>query len=785
MHNSLGKIVIWHWFSVSFGDEIELILTLHGRFIAMSGRTNASVAPPAPIVFTRPRGVAIHVPFYNLKNKEAIRPCFVGQFHRLGELFTWLSLLPDTYTGEYKHSTKLIPGGNKDKAEDHWTSVFHIFAPLRGYQAPIFDLFFRPNFERWELRYLREDPNELLGTVVAILPRAKEKFKASVFFFGAPVKDVKEAPDHLKNHPFFKLRGPLYKTQDLNEAIRRSYSPALARWQDQQRLILEARQEFAPFLIKQTKCSVRLLVSNKIGTKMIPLRMNPSCPEFLYGWTCVFPWCLNYLRLASGLVFDTTFFCLRPYTLSLLLAVIGNESLVLALSVSPTEGAGSYNRIFSYIEELIRNRKNVSVGAEVSWADDDPVVGKGTDFDDDGEEMDRAEIAALNAEGGTRTTDSETQDDLKVFSDDETEGDGAPLPVYEDDFPTPDPPAFDADLLNTLPLISDQGTALHAFVSGRHIAWKLCHRHIIQAVGPKSPAAAYVIRMLRCNNQAEYERVCRAIDVQLRERYPDQKYPKNFSYVLHMLSAKEDDHPEHILGDIRVWARFHRFSCPTTSNCIESIHARLNALVRNVRSFHQRLAIVMEYLFDRYNRRNTWVNDAFKRNKGLCYPPPDKLAESEDAVAKAKFYIALHTARGWPGPSLKREFPPEDPELEIVPRFEVHNTELEPPTSWNRTPESAGSDTAPEASAPLKRKDLHLFINGNHDTNKGRIAWDICWLVMRRTPRTKWTNSGANFAAAVFDAGKDIPLTGPSTPAEEGQWRARCDVLADSYFGRE
>jgi hypothetical protein len=53
------------------------------------------------------------------------------------------------------------------------------------------------------------------------------------------------------------------------------------------------------------------------------------------------------------------------------------------------------------------------------------------------------------------------------------------------------------------------------------------------------------------------------------------------------------------------WARWMRLGCPTTSNAAESVHAKLNARVHTARTFLERLGIVKELLFIRYEERNS------------------------------------------------------------------------------------------------------------------------------------------------------------------------------------
>jgi hypothetical protein len=48
---------------------------------------------------------------------------------------------------------------------------------------------------------------------------------------------------------------------------------------------------------------------------------------------------------------------------------------------------------------------------------------------------------------------------------------------------TPVGAGVDPTVLSRLPLVSDQGAGLRAFVRERGLEWKHCHRHLIQAAG--------------------------------------------------------------------------------------------------------------------------------------------------------------------------------------------------------------------------------------------------------------------------------------------------------------
>jgi hypothetical protein len=444
----------------------------------------------------------------------------------------------------------------------------------------LFKLYFQPDWKPFELRYTGGSIDvleQLPG--VTIVPSPLKGYASRVYFRRSQlVPDAPEVPPVLSLHPFFVLRGPLYH-RVLPNRVRLACSPTVALKQDLKKFREHARHEFAQFLIKETKGSVRMLVSNRINPPMVELG-KPGSGEFLYGYTLVLPWALDYITQASCLMTDTTFKCCRPYCLSLLLAIVANESIVIGWSVSPTECTGAYERLRSHIDEIIANPVPPE-DAKVTFMGDEPQIPQGRDFEDKAEHLAKKEIKAQKAHPNlipNPQSDDEDDDeadatDLLRSSDGEDETTEEEEEVGDEIEAVPDPGgmpapdgllfpeqfAFDPDLLQTLPLVTDQGTALASLVNKRHLQWKLCHRHIIQSVGPKSHVGRCVVRLLRCNSPQHYRRLVRSINRELEVVYPGAaNLPTNIGALRAMLNATEDDHPQHVLGDIRLWARWHR-----------------------------------------------------------------------------------------------------------------------------------------------------------------------------------------------------------------------------------
>jgi hypothetical protein len=234
----------------------------------------------------------------------------------------------------------------------------------------------------------------------------------------------------------------------------------------------------------------------------------------------------------------------------------------------------------------------------------------------------------------------------------------------------------DAGKLEHLPLISDQGKAFQAFAKNRKLNWKLCHRHIIQNFGPSSLIGSWVARILRCCSKAEYLREKKVIMSEISGTYPpDGPRPKKLNKLLMMLGDKEQKEKKKgsPLSRRRHWARWRRISSPTTSNSIESIHAKLNKLKHSREVFLRRLAKVMKYCADRYKHRNDKsrrkhrARNRFWSDKQGCW---GEMMRNHRNRETAKFYEALNSndSLGEENGKLGWRFP-EHPNINAIRRF--------------------------------------------------------------------------------------------------------------------
>jgi hypothetical protein len=179
---------------------------------------------------------------------------------------------------------------------------------------------------------------------------------------------------------------------------------------------------------------------------------------------------------------DSTFKVLAPYTLPILYAIFANESIPIAFGVSPTETAASYEQIYSHIERIydgvVRHAPTQSASSSVEFVE------------------------------GTRHWPADP------LTDREERLTGEPLPppwkgsvvTIDNAITGQEPPMQDGRaFLQSIPIVTDQGTALASFIAGRNLDWKICHRHIIEAMGAGSLLGHWATRLLCCYSESDWD----------------------------------------------------------------------------------------------------------------------------------------------------------------------------------------------------------------------------------------------------------------------------------------
>jgi hypothetical protein len=248
--------------------------------------------------------------------------------------------------------------------------------------------------------------------------------------------------------------------------------------------------------------------------------------------------------------------------------------------------------------------------------------------------------------------------------------------------------------LNAIPFLSDEGQGLMSFARAAGLIWLNCHRHLIEKAGAAFLAGDWVRRLLKCGNLDEAKLVAAAIlgEIQTLERAGTNVFTKACvrTLVMGMIVAVLDEAED----SLRLWARWLRLLCPTTTNAAEAIHAVLNKHTRDVRCLIRRLEEVKACLWRRFEARNS-PDRLRDRNTHR----EEKKDPERHSPGNRTFYQALFTSRrdaangqfrpvtgSWLFPEAQPgDIPTEFPEPEWLPIGE-----LLPPT-W-REPPSAESE---------------------------------------------------------------------------------------------
>jgi hypothetical protein len=515
------------------------------------------------------------------------------------------------------------------------------------------------------------------------------------------VQDVSRPPSGLRRHPYYQLASFLNCISNrplVPDAVIFALTPNRAALAAKVASNNRVRQEFITVVRELIGGSTRILVSSTERTKMEMIGGGPS----LYGLTAIFPWAIDLLsRRPNCLMMDGTFNCCRPYVLIVLHAIFANESIPIAFALSPSETTDSYVRLYRHLSEVraqfpesideqplpssIEAHDGVFVEHHSRQAIDrnDEDVG---DMPERGSFEDVRDMAEPEEDPIASVDDQEARDEVMSEA-------GRDPGLWE--------------FLRSIPLVTDQGTALRSFVRRFELTWKLCHRHIIESVGANGPIGFWVSHILRCYSIEEYNFVRGMVLQQMATL--EGHFPKEgsaFDTLQRLLGNLQDDHP---LSDRRTWALWERLGCPRTTNSIESVHGHLNFDVRERNSFVERLVVVIGHLRQRYETRNQWRDRSLQRHAEDCFPSQNRRT-GPVLPPRQRFFLAMHNAFLLTRP-VRREFPSEDPSHMIMSSCERQLTDAKLPSSWVVRPTTAPpTGTVATTDTPLVFGDWVSFI---------------------------------------------------------------------------
>ena len=159
--------------------------------------------------------------------------------------------------------------------------------------------------------------------------------------------------------------------------------------------------------------------------------------------------------------------------------------------------------------------------------------------------------------------------------------------------------------LNSLPVLSDMGTGLISFCSGRGIKQFFCHRHILERFGHKV-LRNWVQRLLECTTEQQYiilaVQISVEMDIWCSQQVDSKQVPEKIKDIRSMIDYGSD-HPIYNFEKWAIWIRspLHIARC---TNHSEGLHRVMNSKCKFYYDFITRLCIIFKTIIRRFTNQN-------------------------------------------------------------------------------------------------------------------------------------------------------------------------------------
>jgi hypothetical protein len=183
-----------------------------------------------------------------------------------------------------------------------------------------------------------------------------------------------------------------------------------------------------------------------------------------------------------------------------------------------------------------------------------------------------------------------------------------------------------------LSLVSNEAVALESFVRNLQFTWRLYHRHIIENFGSSGVIGSWVAGSLRSFSLEEYrlERKVIVNEVRAQEYDLNRLASQKIAELKWILFPNSCPSFAYQLDDC---ARWLLYSCRTTSNAAESIHAKLNCLKHGHDLSLRPILKVFSYCVRRCGLRNSEERRQHRASRkfySLLTQSPDVVSNSRD-----------------------------------------------------------------------------------------------------------------------------------------------------------
>jgi hypothetical protein len=707
---------------------------------------------------------------------ESVKSCILGNENNGFNLLGWLRALSNAYTATWGE-TENVNAHDPKHPDLTFTHLMRIFltrpSATGNTTTEMFVLRFEPTYWNFDLRLKRE-------ANVFLLPDAGTRcyplLKDPHYNLRCEYS-ISHAESPGAHHPWTELQLQLEKSnpKDVPAAVRMLVNGTLAQTYQRMRETEQDRNQFS--------FQLALITGGAVYTVLVPKASpHPHCEqadgEHMFSTVVVFPWAVDLLlQKPQCAMTDTTFKSVKPYTLAVLHLIFANESIPIAFSVSPSETWLSYTRMYYLLLERLVAVSGafwrgatagplpgeMPEGGYVKWprewehAGDDDLGDAPDDYPRD-LSADDGEANYLSFEARLFPKDAQLKE----------------LP----DVPDCSPPSREhppgtltavlAPLLH-LPIVTDQGKALEKFVDFFQLDWKLCHRHIIEAIGAKGRKREWVLRILRSFSRKQFLRTRVTILTEMHLMGKDLKSgDKVLKKILRLLGLRPQDKSP--LCVINHWALWLRPGCPRTTNSAESVNGHLNAQIVAGETWVERVKSVAKHFMTRYHSRFDWHDRSLKRNLAKCYPDPAKPCCRSQA--EIDFYLHLHNAFGKTREQREaEEFAPANARLWFGATCVVELAQsMIFPAGWEAREELPKKG----AAAPDEDGTRLIIERGSAHSAFDRMAWDIAWS-FRNELGNAWTKCGQTVNVGIVTVGRDLRIPDDEVSfSQEAVWRAEC-----------
>jgi hypothetical protein len=327
-------------------------------------------------------------------------------------------------------------------------------------------------------------------------------------------------------------------------------------------------------------------------------------------------------------------------------------------------------------------------------------------------------------------------------------------------------------ILTALPILTDQGAALAAFVKHFNLNWKLCIRHILEAVGTKDPIFSWVLRLIYAWCPEQYLHECLTIAIELAAIGLEPRKAK----LLQLMMGKV--HVTHPLKCLSRWAAFaRRAGVPRTANQIEGRHSHLNRQTKALKGLIAFVVQIIVHCHTAYRNRNANLRISFQKNQRLFSPEAADVADVSFNPAKCEYYRALYTLRGEKG----RNGPDPDAALEpkldtygFAPEYTEKKIDVVLPPKWQPKP-PVSTNEVPE------RQTLHA--TGSR-TKRDELTYEIM-AEMRRLFGEQLSAVDTSVLTEIARLGSRLPPfpdEGYYAPEDEAKWRLESRAYVDKLL---